>query len=69
MIEPFVVKEVLPFMVRNGLHRRTARSTAAVGVWFRDLEVSVERGVDLLLVSGVRLLHDCSTRTWEFDVD
>jgi hypothetical protein len=25
--------------------------------------------VDLLLVSGVILLHDCSTRTWEFDVD
>jgi len=56
-------------MVRNGVHRRTARSTAAVGVWFGALEVSVERGVDLLLVSGVRLLHDCSTRTWEFDVD
>ena len=63
------MSEALPFMVRNDLHRRTARSTAAVGVSFHDREVSVERGVDLLLVSGVILLHDCSTRTWEFEVD
>lgn len=56
-------------MVRNGVHRRTVRSTASVGVSYCDLEVSLERGVDLLLVSGVRLLHDCSTHTWELDVD
>jgi hypothetical protein len=57
-------------MVRNGLHRGvTARSSAAVDVPFHEQEASLERGVDLLLVSGVILLHDCSTRTWEFDVD
>lgn len=55
-------------MVRNDLRRRSACSLAAVA-GFHDREVRVERGVDLLLVSGVRLLHDCCSLSWEFNID
>lgn len=64
-----VLKEVLPFMSRNNLCRCTAcgSSTAAVCLLFHEQEVCEEREIDLLLVSGVRLLHDCSKQTWEFN--
>jgi hypothetical protein len=46
------------------------RIAAPVGVWFQEQEASVEHQVDLLLVSGVRLLHDWRVGiTWEFDID
>jgi hypothetical protein len=64
-----VVKEVLPFMVSSDLRRRTACGSAQVAVSPGKQEVGVQRGIDLLLVSGVRLLHNCSGRQWEFDVD
>lgn len=59
------MKEVLPFMVKKDLRPCTVCLPAPVGVSFQA-EVC---GVDLLLVSGVRLLHDCSACTLEFDVD
>lgn len=63
-----VSKEVLPFMSTNDLSRSIARcGCTAVGI--HEHEVCEERGIGLLLGSGVLLLHDCSEQTWEFDVD